>query len=66
MNSDGIVLIASTLEELRDLTRKVQLQSEAAGLFLNVSKTKVMKIKDNDNLDQQDLILGHETVETVN
>ena len=31
------------MQELQDLTNKVKIASEAAGLFLNVSKTKVMK-----------------------
>jgi len=53
------------MEELHSLTRKVQVASEAAGLFLNVDKTKVMKIKGNDNLDQSDVVLGNDNVETV-
>ena len=40
--ADDVALLAGSLEEMQDLLTRVQDTSESAGLFLNVSKTKVM------------------------
>ena len=47
--ADDIVLVAKSMQELQDLTNKVKNASEAAALFLNVSKTKVMKVTKSPN-----------------
>ena len=43
--ADDIVLIAGSLEELQNLVKIVKSESEKAGLFLDLKKTKVMKIQ---------------------
>ena len=43
--ADDVVLIAGSLDELQNLVNRVKLESEKAGLFLNIKKTKVMRIQ---------------------
>ena len=45
--ADDVVLISGSLEELQILLKKVKTESEKAGLFLGIRKTKVMKIQRN-------------------
>ena len=45
--ADDTVLIAGSMTELQELVERVRTHSEAAGLFLNNKKTKVMKILRN-------------------
>ena len=42
--ADDVVLLATSMQELQNLTDKVKDASEAAGLFLNVNKAKAMKV----------------------
>ena len=42
--ADDLVLIANTLPKLQELVDRVRTESEKAGLFLNVKKTKVKKV----------------------
>ena len=39
---DNTILMAESVEELNSLLRKVKLESEKAGLKLNIQKTKIM------------------------
>ena len=61
--ADDIVLVAKSMQELQDLTNKVKTASEAAGLFLNVSKTKVMKVTKSPN--NESLTVNNQNVKTV-
>ena len=61
--ADDVVLIATSMEELQELTNKVKAASKAAGLFLNVSKTKVMKVAKAPN--DENLIVDYQSVENV-
>ena len=42
-------MLATSMQELQDLTDKVKDACETAGLFLNVNKTKVMKFTQGPN-----------------
>ena len=61
--ADDIVLVAKSMQELQDLTNKVKTASEAAGLFLNISKTKVMKVTKSPSKER--LPVDNQNVETV-
>ena len=61
--ADDIVLVAKSMQELQDLTNRVKTASEAAGLFLNVSKTKVMKVTKSPN--NESLTVNNQNVKTV-
>ena len=61
--ADDIVLVAKSMQELQDLTNKVKTASEAAGLFLNISKTKVMKVTKSPS--NESLTVDNQNVETV-
>ena len=61
--ADDVVLTATCMQELQDLTNRVRAASEAAGLFLNVSKTKVMKVTQAPN--DENLIVDSQHVENV-
>ena len=61
--ADDIVLVAKSMQELQDLTNKVKIASEAAGLFLNVSKTKVMK--ETKSPSNEILTVDNQNIETV-
>ena len=43
--ADDTVLIAGSIMELQEFVDRVITHSEAAGLFLNAKKIKVMKVK---------------------
>ena len=64
--ADDTVLIAGSMTDLQELVERVRSYSEAAGLFLNAKKTKVMKILRNpaDEVDDHIFING-EPVENV-
>ena len=53
------------MDELHDITTKVEEPSKAAGLQFNVTKTKVMKVISNGIPDNQDLVIGNASVENV-
>ena len=42
--ADNIILMAESEEELKNLVMKVKVESEKAGLKLNIQKTKIMMI----------------------
>ena len=62
--ADDVVLITGSLDELQNLVNRVKSESKKAGLFLNIEKTKVMKIQsiptengitiDGDNVENVD------------
>ena len=58
-----MLLIAASMQELHDLTEKVRNAIEAAGLFLNVSKIKVMKVTQKPN--GENLVMGNQVVENI-
>ena len=41
--ADDTVLVGGSMEELQDIVNRVDEASSQAGLYLNTSKTKVMK-----------------------
>ena len=60
------MLIAGSMNELKELTNIVHLASNKSGLHLNPRITKVMKmIADKEFYDDQNLLIGDEEVETV-
>ena len=61
--ADDIILVAKSMQELQDLTNKVKTASEAAALFLNVSKTKVMKVTKSRN--NESLTVNNQNVKIV-
>ena len=63
--ADDVVLIPGSMQELQELLNIVVLKSEKAGIFLNVTKIKVMKIETNFPSDENILING-EAVEKIN
>ena len=63
--ADDFVLIAGSIQELQELVKRVVSKSEKVGLFLNVDKTKVMKIETNSHSDES-LVINGETVEEIN
>ena len=50
--ADDVVLIAWSLQELQELVNRAVSKSEKAGLFLNVDKTKVVKIQTDSHSDE--------------
>ena len=63
---DDTVLIAGSMTELQELVERVRTHSEAAGLFLNAKKTKVMKILRNPaDEDNTHISINGEPVENV-
>ena len=64
--ADDTVLIAGSMTELQELVERVRTHSEAAGLFLNAKKTKVMKILRNPaDEDNNHISINGELVENV-
>ena len=63
--ADDVVLITGSMQELQELVNRVVSKSEKAGLFLNVDKTKVMKIE-TDVPNDESLLINGETVEEIN
>ena len=59
-NADDTTLMAESKEELRSLLMKLRVQSEKAGLKLNIQKTKIMASHPITSWQ-----IGGETVETV-
>ena len=60
--ADDTTLLANTKEELQQLIERVRVASEEAGLFLNVKKTKVMVIGEDQN---PGIVVGGEMIEVV-
>ena len=58
--AEEITLLASNEENMRNLITKVQTTSEAAGLYLNMDKTKIMSIATLDTF-----IIGNNHAEVV-
>ena len=64
--ADDIVLVAGSMNELKEVTNKVHVASNKSGLHLNPRKTKVMKIiSDKECYTGQNLVIDGEDVETV-
>ena len=65
--ADDVVLIAASMTELQELVDRVKTESERSGLFLNVKKTKVMKIRKNPDIDDNDsnFTVNNDAVENV-
>ena len=64
--ADDTVLIAGSMSELQELVERVRTHSEAAGLFLNAKRTKVMKILRNPaDEDNNHMSMNGEPVENV-
>ena len=61
--ADDIALVAKFMQEFQVLTNKVKTASEAAGLFLNVSKTKVMRMTKSPISER--LTVDNQNVKTV-
>lgn len=59
--ADDTTLLASRIEHLKNLIRKVQLASERGGLYLNLKKTKVMSTGNITSFS-----LDNEEIEVVN
>ena len=60
---DDTTLLATSAQDLEDLLEKVRRESERFGLFLNVSKTKMMVI--NQAEENPTIHAGGEEVEIV-
>ena len=65
--ADDVVLIAASMTELQELVDRVKTESERSGLFLNVKKTKVTKIRKNPDIDDNDshITVDNDAVENV-
>ena len=63
--ADDVVLIAGSMQELQELVNRVVWKSEKAGLFLNVDKTKVMKIE-TDFPSDENILINRETIKEIN
>ena len=63
--ADDVVLIAGSIDELQSLVNKVNEASTQAGLHLNTSKTKVMKILTNRATDENCVQMNGENIENV-
>ena len=61
--ADDVVLTAACMRELQELTEKVKSASEAAGLFLIIGKTKVLKVTQEYN--GENLVIDNQNVENV-
>ena len=55
--ADDIVLVGGSMEELQDIVNRVHQASSQAGLYLNTSKAKIMKIVRAPVRNEQDNIL---------
>ena len=62
---DDTVLVSDTKEGLQNLVTAAKIESEKAGLGMNVKKTKTMVVSRQDNI-QADIKIGTETLEQVN
>jgi hypothetical protein len=58
--ADDTTLLSSSLEQLREMLERVKKESEKAGLYLNIKKTKMMS-----NIDGAELKLNEDVVERV-
>ena len=63
--ADDTVLIAGSMMELQEFFDRVRTHSEAAGLFLNAKKTKVMKVEKNALENNDHIFINGEPVENV-
>ena len=61
--ADNLVVTAIRTQELQGLTNKVKAVSEVAGLFINPSKTKVIKVTQAPN--DENLTVDNQNVENV-
>ena len=64
--ADDVVLIAGSIDELQSLVNKINEASIQAGLHLNTSKTKIMKIMKNRATDENCIQVNGENIENVN
>ena len=64
--ADDIVLIGGSMEELQDIVNRVHEASSQAGLYLNTSKTKVMKtIRVPVRNEQDNILVNGQDIENV-
>ena len=64
--ADDIVLVGSSIEELQNIVNRVHKASNQGGLYLNTSKTKVMKIiRDPVRNEQDNIIVNGQDIENV-
>ena len=62
--ADDTTLLAGSANELESLIERVRVESERFGLFLNVSKTKVMIV--NQLEDNPSIYAGNQEIEVIN
>lgn len=63
--ADDIVLVGGSMEELQDIVNRVHEASSQAGLYLNTSKTKVMKtIRVPVQNEQDNILVNGQDIET--
>ena len=60
--ADDLALLSTSRRNLQQKTNKLEVHAERTGLHINTAKTKVMKIKTDDN---QPIVIGIDDVETV-
>ena len=64
--ADDTILMAESEEELQSLLMKVKVESEKAGLKLNIQKTKIMAVDDETVETVSDFIfLGSKSLQIV-
>ena len=62
--ADDITLMAGSAVELENLIDRFRVESERFGLFLNVNKTKVMIV--NQQEENPSISVGNQTIEILN
>ena len=60
--ADDIPLLSTSRRNLQQKTNELEVHAKRTGLHINTAKTKVMKIKTDDN---QPIVIGIDDVETV-
>ena len=60
--SDDLALLSTSRRNLQQKTNELEVHTKRTGLHINTAKTKVMKIKTDDN---QPIVIGIDDVETV-
>ena len=60
--ADDLALLSTSRRNLQQKTNELEVHAKRTGLHINTAKTKVMKIKTDDN---QPIVIGIDNVETV-
>ena len=60
--ADDLALLSTSRRNLQQKTNELEMHAKRTGLHINTAKTKVMKIKTDDN---QPIVIGIDDVETV-